>query len=598
MRPCGSFWVWLESEISEAIAWAIKKADEGAEVFAAPNGRKEGDGSKESVTTLTCLYADLDFYKTSFSRDQAIQAAKKAPIKPNFIIDSGYGIQLIWFIDPTTDKAGWLSAQRAIQRHFARFEADVAITSDESRVLRLPGFDNRKNGASKATRIIDVRLGRSTLADVCREFEIDLNDGSLIAKVSANKIPETIIQGSRNDLMMSLAGSMRHRGMSEGAITAALSYENERRCQPPLSDREVRAIARSAMRYESDDEASAVNDSIETINDLGKPVGRFMLVAFSTPEEMVTGLHRGEIGILQALPGIGKTSLALNLSICAASGKRFDPLIKASEPRVVIFFDFENTASVLQKDLSRMLSQLDSRERALLDKNLIIVVDAEIGDRPFKLSDPAHIKLATKLCLLHKADLVIIDTLAASFNMINENDNAEVNRVVIAPLQKLLRDCGAAGLVIHHIGKSGESDRAKVYRSRGASVLPAYARLVLDLSKDQSEENCVILNCTKIKGARFDDAVLKLDRDKRWFRRIGTKEPEQSTHQRVVEFLTHEMTMAQIKSQGSMELQLSAATIEREIKLALLRGEIEKTGHGRYAPKNDDVAPFDAEIAA
>ncbi len=58
------------------------------------------------------------------------------------------------------------------------------------------------------------------------------------------------------------------------------------------------------------------------------------------------------------------------------------------------------------------------------------------------------------------------------------------------------------------------------------------------------------------------------------------------------------MTMAQIKSQGSMELQLSAATIEREIKLALLRGEIEKTGHGRYAPKNDDVAPFDAEIAA
>jgi hypothetical protein len=58
-----------------------------------------------------------------------------------------------------------------------------------------------------------------------------------------------ILEGGRNDTLMSLAGSMRRRGMGLEAIEAALLAENERRCQPPLDDTEVRSIAASAMRY-------------------------------------------------------------------------------------------------------------------------------------------------------------------------------------------------------------------------------------------------------------------------------------------------------------------------------------------------------------
>src|SRR5262249_229917 len=46
------------------------------------------------------------------------------------------------------------------------------------------------------------------------------------------------------------AGSMRRRGTSERAILAALSVENESRCQPPLSRREVEAIAHSIAQYD------------------------------------------------------------------------------------------------------------------------------------------------------------------------------------------------------------------------------------------------------------------------------------------------------------------------------------------------------------
>jgi hypothetical protein len=60
---------------------------------------------------------------------------------------------------------------------------------------------------------------------------------------------EPISQGVRNSTLTSIAGSMRRRGMSEGAIFAALQIENERRCHPPLSEREVHTIARSVARY-------------------------------------------------------------------------------------------------------------------------------------------------------------------------------------------------------------------------------------------------------------------------------------------------------------------------------------------------------------
>jgi hypothetical protein len=51
------------------------------------------------------------------------------------------------------------------------------------------------------------------------------------------------------DVLTSLAGSMRRRGMSAEAIAAALMAQNAQHCHPPLPEREVRAIAESVSRY-------------------------------------------------------------------------------------------------------------------------------------------------------------------------------------------------------------------------------------------------------------------------------------------------------------------------------------------------------------
>jgi homoserine kinase len=49
--------------------------------------------------------------------------------------------------------------------------------------------------------------------------------------------------------MFAIAGRLRRIGMSEGSIVAALLVTNRERCQPPLSDDEVRKIATSIAKY-------------------------------------------------------------------------------------------------------------------------------------------------------------------------------------------------------------------------------------------------------------------------------------------------------------------------------------------------------------
>lgn len=79
------------------------------------------------------------------------------------------------------------------------------------------------------------------------------NDGS---------IPES----GRNNTLMSMAGAMRNKGMSESAISAALQAENLANCKPPLDPTEVSAIATSVMRYEAADPDKLLKSLTDTGN--------------------------------------------------------------------------------------------------------------------------------------------------------------------------------------------------------------------------------------------------------------------------------------------------------------------------------------------
>src|SRR5262245_9915782 len=84
-------------------------------------------------------------------------------------------------------------------------------------------------------------------------FELISSHGNGAIKEATSPIEGSIPEGQRNASLTALAGSMRRRGMTKASILAALQEENWTRCNPPLPDREVAAIANSVARYPATD---------------------------------------------------------------------------------------------------------------------------------------------------------------------------------------------------------------------------------------------------------------------------------------------------------------------------------------------------------
>ena len=66
----------------------------------------------------------------------------------------------------------------------------------------------------------------------------------------AFELPAAVGKGQRNDVIFKLASSYQAKGLSDAALIAAVMAENQRVCDPPLSEKEVRTICESAMRYQ------------------------------------------------------------------------------------------------------------------------------------------------------------------------------------------------------------------------------------------------------------------------------------------------------------------------------------------------------------
>jgi len=64
------------------------------------------------------------------------------------------------------------------------------------------------------------------------------------------QVPEKIPEGQRNTELTRHAGSLRRNGLGADEIEAALLKINKNRCDPPLPDKDVQAIAKSVSKYE------------------------------------------------------------------------------------------------------------------------------------------------------------------------------------------------------------------------------------------------------------------------------------------------------------------------------------------------------------
>ncbi|TPE15663.1 DNA-binding response regulator [Clostridium perfringens] len=105
----------------------------------------------ENIKELNTLFIDLDYYKTGKTKDQVLMDLEKnyfnqsIPI-PNYVIDSGRGMYLIWLIKSVPSKALplWKAIQEYLYNQLKYFGADRQAL-DATRILRVPGSINSKS---------------------------------------------------------------------------------------------------------------------------------------------------------------------------------------------------------------------------------------------------------------------------------------------------------------------------------------------------------------------------------------------------------------------------------------------------------------------
>jgi hypothetical protein len=422
----------------------------------------------------------------------------------------------------------------------------------------------------------------------------------------SGEMGEIVTQPGRFSALQSLAGTMRRRGMAADEIYAALSAVNERRCQPPLDDSKIRYIAESISKHapaesqpepelslpywmdvEPGERARANETKAEAPPKKEPPRlaiswGELCELKIERRETILHEVERGEIVMSPAITNKGKTTFWRNAALSAASGREFDPIIKAGPPRVVLYGDFETRLYRARADIMRMIGRLSQEERAIISQNFHLISDCRIEGRPLNLSDPKHLLLFEAEAARVKADLIIIDTLTAAFAIEDENSNAEAARVMKKLCGMALR-LNCVVVFLHHIGKAkleeGQVAQA-VHRARGASAYAGFSHSIISLIPGFGDPNISVLECSKVKGEKFGDRQIKLDPQTRWFSTLGEAQKPPTVRQQVVGiFNGRPMKTSEV-------IDLLPGVQERRIKEALQEalkaGELTQPKRGFY----------------
>lgn len=128
--------------------WLTERNQAGFDIYIGMNALKDGayNRTKRDIGEIRHVYLDLDYRGPEALK--AIQNSQEVP-KPNFVLDTSPGKhQVVWKVEGVTPQ----EAEDLQQRIAHEFGADIAAT-DASRVLRLPGFANRKYDAECLVRV-------------------------------------------------------------------------------------------------------------------------------------------------------------------------------------------------------------------------------------------------------------------------------------------------------------------------------------------------------------------------------------------------------------------------------------------------------------
>jgi len=130
-------------------------------------------GKRENLRELPCLWAEIDIHKFGMSVEVAVGILLACPLPPSLIVSSGRGLHVYWLLSPPFSVTAAPFGEDAekvrvelVTRSFVRIFRGDPNAVDLTRVLRLPGTHNTKEGSLLPCRVLEATWTRYELEQV------------------------------------------------------------------------------------------------------------------------------------------------------------------------------------------------------------------------------------------------------------------------------------------------------------------------------------------------------------------------------------------------------------------------------------------------
>jgi hypothetical protein len=413
-----------------------------------------------------------------------------------------------------------------------------------------------------------------------------LEDAAERRNGTAEPVDELIPEGKRHQTLLSLAGSMRRRGMSGDEIAAALQAVNERRCRPPLNQTEIGELARDvARRYApgfatprvDPDPPSQSHVWDRLVNVERKPI-RFNdkpLYQQAAFHELV-GIKNAGKGTLIAYEAarVTRGELGDRRSVIWIASGEDSPAIDV-RPRLEAAGGDPARVTILRKGRLVLPDHVDELER----------VARECGD----------------------VGLIVLDPLGGSIGA-GKSTNADSDvRAALEPLNRLADDLDCMVFGVRHISNKNR-ERGALASVLGASDWVNVPRVVLAIAHDDEDEDVrhvLVVAGNRVRGGggrmfRIEEKLLPgMEEPVTVARMLGdsVKDADEllvSKKRESRSSVARDLILDVLREHGRMESDAFDALIAERAHVAAktvrnLRGDLKNKGWLRAIPERDEV---------
>jgi RepB DNA-primase from phage plasmid/AAA domain len=470
--------VSFEKAATRAYFHELQRANTVASIYLATNtfpsaliGSKTGR-TQENVVEVRAVQADVD-QNAAVTMD-AIKSSTSVP-QPSIIVESSPGkFQGIWLVDGFQKD----EAKPLMQAMAAEFQTDSAV-ADIARVMRVPGFVNRKYEAAPIAKTVSQTNARYTRD----QFKLTIPESKFESKTE-NWVNDVVIThgNAYNDLLKLAGYYVRVKNINDpemlykllaGHCEHAVDRDGKTPWQPNM--RQVRGYAdKWAAEFETGKEIEArtthlVPNIQPTSSDIKpetvdkQPIvitagDQFLSEKIPPRKVLVSTISGGEPVIFEqsinqifAWRGVGKTCLGLGFVRALATGGYFLNF-RAMERVHTLYVEGELPDSQFQERWRSIVGKTDGFAH-------LASVDKQPGHHFVSLAtDEGMARVEAALMELQKKGIhvkaLLLDNISTLFNVAANDEEVWIR---IQAWLMSLRSRGLTVFFFHHAGKGGLS---------------------------------------------------------------------------------------------------------------------------------------------